>query len=59
MNKIVFISLVTFAVFIMATVIIIPVTKLMFKLTITIIPFIILSIGAYFIYQHLFKRNKS
>ncbi|QFU22845.1 hypothetical protein FM038_012280 [Shewanella eurypsychrophilus] len=58
MNQIIFIALVTFAIFIMATIIIIPVTKLMFNVAITLIPFLIVSIGAYFIYQHFMKRNK-
>ncbi|WP_299792123.1 hypothetical protein [uncultured Shewanella sp.] len=58
MNQITTIALVTLVVLIVATIIIIPVTKFMFNVAVTIIPFIIVSIGAYFIYQHLHKRNK-
>ncbi|WP_179079037.1 hypothetical protein [Shewanella sp. UCD-KL12] len=58
MNQLVFIALVTMVVLIVATIIIIPVTKLMFNVAVTVVPFIIISIGAYFMYQHLLKRNK-
>lgn len=58
MNQITFIALVTLVVLVVATIIIIPVTKFMFNVAITVIPFIIVSIGAYFIYQHLLNRNK-
>ncbi|RTR38776.1 hypothetical protein EKG38_11470 [Shewanella canadensis] len=58
MNQITLIALVTLAVLVVATIIIIPVTKFMFNVAITVIPFIIVTIGAYFIYQHLLKRNK-
>lgn len=58
MNQITIIALVTLAVLVVATLIIIPVTKLMFNVAVTVVPFIIVTIGAYFIYQHLLNRNK-
>ncbi|AQS36056.1 hypothetical protein Sps_00864 [Shewanella psychrophila] len=56
MNQITLIALVTLAVLILATLIIIPVTKLMFNIAVTVVPFIIVTIGAYFIYRRVLKR---
>ncbi len=58
MNKITFIILVTIAVLIVATFIIIPVTKLLFNVAVTVVPFLIAVVGAYFVYQHLLNRKK-
>ncbi|MCJ8304987.1 hypothetical protein MK852_00890 [Shewanella benthica] len=56
MNQITLIALVTLVVLILVTLIIIPVTKLMFNIAVTVIPFIIGAIGAYFIYRRVLKR---
>ena len=55
MNQITLIALVTLAILIMATFIIIPVTKLMFNVAVTVVPFIIVAFGAYFIYRRVLK----
>ena len=56
MNQITLIALLTFAILLMATFIIIPVTKFMFNVAVIVVPFIIVTVAAYFIYQGVVKR---